>query len=67
MSLPIVVGAANRAVEARERAEFVFVALESVKTVGNIALRRMVSSKKSEYSAVNVRNSSFLEGKAGFL
>ena len=59
-SMPLVVVFANYYIQPASRNEFVFIVVESLKSLCNILLTYMVSSSKSEYSKLCYRNASFL-------
>jgi hypothetical protein len=66
-SMPLLVGLANYLVDAKDRHEFVFIAVETVKFATNLILAYQFSAKKSAYSKVNAKDSSFIPEKhSGF-
>jgi glucan phosphoethanolaminetransferase (alkaline phosphatase superfamily) len=66
-STPIIVIAANYFIPARNRHEFVFIAVELTKFITNLTFAYELNSKNSEYNRVNLKNASFLpEEERGF-
>jgi drug/metabolite transporter (DMT)-like permease len=66
-STPIIVNLANYFIPARNRHEFVFIAVEITKFFSNLLFYYELNSKNSEYNRVNYKNASFLpEGETGF-
>ena len=65
-STPIIVLAANRFIPAKNRHEFVFIAVEVTKFVTNLTFGYWLTSKSSEYNRVNYKNASFLPEDQGF-
>ena len=57
---PIIVLTANYLIPARNRHEFVFIAIEMVKFVTNALAMYGASKKESEYNRVNYSNRSFI-------
>lgn len=66
-STPLIVVTANLLLSARNRHEFVFIAVEATKFITNLLLAYEFNAKASEYNRVNYRNASFLpEEEKGF-
>lgn len=66
-STPIIVVAANYFIAAKNRHEFVFIAVEITKFITNLLFTYELNSKYSEYNRVNIKNASFIpEGAQGF-
>jgi hypothetical protein len=66
-STPIIVLAANYLISAKNRHEFVFIAVEVTKFITNLTFGYWLNSKNSEYNRVNFKNASFLpEEEQGF-
>ena len=66
-ALPTIVIWANNNISDKNQNEFVFVTVETVKTICNIALTYNISFKRSQYQNVAYENNSFIpEEQVGF-
>jgi ribose/xylose/arabinose/galactoside ABC-type transport system permease subunit len=59
-TVPLIIFIGNNYVEAKNRHEFVFVAVESIKCFSNIGLSIMLNREKSEYNEISYDKKSFM-------